>query len=87
MVLGYRMGAAQENISQEIIKSMKMLIPDKTTIDAYGEKVKPIFDVIEKAMLQNARLREARDILLPRLMTGMIDVDQYQPENLIKDAA
>ena len=29
-------------------------------------------------MQQNQRLKEARDILLPRLMTGMIDVDKIK---------
>ena len=35
-------------------------------------------------MKQNNHLKEARDILLPRLMTGMIDVDKINFSNLIK---
>ena len=34
---------------------------------------------------QNALLKEARDILLPRLMTGMIDIEQVElPEAMLK---
>jgi hypothetical protein len=36
---------------------------------------------------QNQRLREARDILLRRLMTGVIDAETYHPAQLLKDAA
>lgn len=32
-------------------------------------------------------LKEARDILLPRLMTGVIDVESYDPAQLLKEAA
>jgi len=35
----------------------------------------PIFESVENLIKQNQLLKEARDILLPRLMTGMIDVD------------
>ncbi len=87
LVLGYRMGAAQENISQEIIKSIKVLNPTDEIIRSYANLVRPIYDSIENFMRQNQRLREARDILLPRLMTGVIDAEKYQPENLLKEIA
>jgi type I restriction enzyme S subunit len=87
LVLGYRMGAAQENISQEIIKSIKVLNPTDEIIRSYANLVRPIYDSIENFMRQNQRLREARDILLPRLMTGVIDAEKYQPEKLLKEIA
>ncbi len=87
LVLGYRMGAAQENISQEIVKSIKILNPTDDLIRSYADIVRPIYNSIENLMRQNQRLREARDILLPRLMTGVIDVESYNPADLLKEVA
>ena len=49
--------------------------------------VAPNFRVINNLVIQNEKLREARDILLPRLMTGMIDVEQFDPAKLLNEAA
>ncbi len=77
LVLAYRMGAAQENISQEIIKVIKILDPGDALLREYGDIVRPIFDKVENLLKQNALLKQARDLLLPRLMTGLIDIDDY----------
>ena len=42
----------------------------------FKQKMKPIFKQVHNLTTQNQRLKEARDILLPRLMTGMIDVEK-----------
>lgn len=49
--------------------------------------VSPILAEVSNLTRQNTRLHEARDILLPRLMTGMIDVESYDPAQLLKEAA
>lgn len=87
LVLGYRMGTAQENISQEIVKSIKILNPTDDLIRSYADIVRPIYNSIENLMRQNQQLREARDILLPRLMTGVIDVESYNPADLLREVA
>ncbi len=43
---------------------------------------KPILQLIDNLYLQNDKLKEARDILLPRLMSGLIDVEELQNETL-----
>lgn len=73
-ILRYRMGAAQENISQEIIKSLQIIVPVEDLLLTFGENLKPIYDLIENLIRQNRLLKEARDILLPRLMNGEIEV-------------
>jgi type I restriction enzyme S subunit len=40
----------------------------------FGKKVRPIFDLIDKLELQNENLRQTRDLLLPKLVTGEIRV-------------
>lgn len=77
-VLSFRMGAAQENISQSIIKSIEIVLPREQCLIQFGEVIKPIYQLIKNLYLENRILKEARDILLPRLMTGMIDVEKIQ---------
>lgn len=73
-ILSFRMGAAQENISQGIIQNIEIIKPNGDLLNTFGENAKQYYDSIINLLNQNQRLREARDILLPRLMMGMIDV-------------
>ena len=57
-------------------------MPSKEIIDEFVKQYKPILELRMKLKDQNKSLKEARDILLPRLMTGMIDVEKMDLENL-----
>jgi type I restriction enzyme S subunit len=59
---------------EEFIGEQKITIPKETELRAFTEKVKPIFTLISTLGEQNSKLREARDILLPKLMNGQIEV-------------
>ncbi|MBX7154271.1 MAG: restriction endonuclease subunit S [Bacteriodetes bacterium] len=59
---------------EEFIGEQKITIPKESELRAFTEKVKPIFTLISTLGEQNTKLREARDILLPRLMNGEIEV-------------
>jgi len=59
---------------EEFIGEQKITIPKETELRAFTEKAKPIFTLISTLGEQNSKLREARDILLPRLMSGEIEV-------------
>lgn len=56
------------------IRAYPFLLPPDSIIDSFGDIVKPIFDTIQKRNQQNAQLSEARDRLLPKLMSGKIAV-------------
>jgi type I restriction enzyme S subunit len=59
---------------EEFIGEQKISIPKEAELKAFTEKVKPIFTLISTLGEQNSKLREARDILLPKLMNGQIEV-------------
>jgi len=59
---------------EEFIGEQKITIPKETELKEFTEKVKPIFTLISTLGEQNGKLREARDILLPKLMNGQIEV-------------
>jgi len=67
-------GAATKFLTLKILNDIDIPLPEKKIMTEYEKLVKPIFEL--KAILteQNTKLREARDILLPRLMSGEIEV-------------
>lgn len=62
-------------INSKIVKSIPFIIPEKRILREHNKLVKPILGVINNLNIQNQHLREARNLLLPRLMMGLIDVE------------
>ncbi|MFV0198833.1 restriction endonuclease subunit S [Empedobacter falsenii] len=56
------------------LKDSEIIIPTEDIAKRFEELVKKNFDAIQNLRTQNQRLREARNILLPRLMMGMVEV-------------
>lgn len=66
--------AAQPGINQESLKSLKLIWPSEDKIDEFNKEVESSVKLIFVLAKQNTKLREARDILLPKLMSGQIEV-------------
>jgi type I restriction enzyme S subunit len=73
-ILNFAAGSAQPNISPTQIESMKFLLPKEFLLKTYMEICYPLFSQRLILMEQNGRLKQARDLLLPRLMNGEIKV-------------
>jgi len=61
-------------INSKVVKAMPVLLPPKKVINDYKKDVENDFNLIQNLLKQNTKLREARDILLPKLMNGQIEV-------------
>ena len=61
-------------VNSTIIKNMPFLMPSKDVLNVFSDKVAPIFNNIKILSSQIRLLTEARDRLLPKLMSGEIDV-------------
>ena len=83
-VVGSSTGSTVKHTSPTKILFFKPKLPslDSKLIFQFDKFAKPIMELIDKLYLQNDKFKEARDILLPRLMSGMIDVDEVQMETL-----
>jgi type I restriction enzyme S subunit len=79
----YCSGAAQPQLTNDAMKNLSVVLPSKNLIEQFNDIVMPSLEVADNLRVQNQNLREARDILLPRLMTGVIDAETYQT-NLTK---
>ena len=71
-------GAAQPNISTSQVENIPMIVASEPIIALYEDKIDPICKEIQIIKAQNAILQETRNILLPRLMSGEIDVENME---------
>lgn len=73
-IVSLAQGAAQANISQKTLRDLKMLWPDNLLLETFLNCVLATYQQIECLCLQNSKLVQARNLLLPRLMNGEIAV-------------
>lgn len=67
-------GAVQQKVSQQNLKKVPAIIPSKQALSAFDEIIQPIFAQIRNLRDENANLSQLRDTLLPKLMSGELDV-------------
>ena len=68
-------GAGQQNISGVVVKNWEITVPNKKTIEDFAKMAKPYFENAKSLQSQLRLLTEARDRLLPKLMSGEINVE------------
>lgn len=66
----------QEKIAN--LKKVPAIIPSSTALSSFDELIQPIFSQIRNLRDENARLTSLRDILLPKLMSGELDVSAIE---------
>jgi len=62
------------NINKNKFENIKINIPSENVLAEFYQTVNPIFNQIALLIDQNQKLAQARDLLLPRLMSGEIEV-------------
>ena len=71
-------GAVQQKVSQQNLKKVPAIIPSSTALSSFDELIQPIFSQIRNLRDENARLASLRDALLPKLMSGELDVSAIE---------
>jgi len=69
-------GSAQPHIYPKHIEGMSVINLDKSTIEDYTKEITPMFRMIGANKQENVRMAELRDSLLPKLMSGELDVSE-----------
>lgn len=67
-------GSAQPHVYAKDINAMKITIPEKEYLERFDRYAKVYFNKIKTLQGQNERLKTARDLLLPKLMSGEVEV-------------
>ena len=66
--------AVQANLSLTTIKSLPIAVANKDTMSKYDKLVHSLFALMKNNEVENRRLSNLRDTLLPKLMSGELDV-------------
>ena len=68
----------QTELPRERVKAMELRLPDNDTLARFNVVIAPIVSLIITNQQENVRLSSIRDALLPKLMSGEIDVSDIQ---------
>ncbi len=71
-------GAVQPKISQANLRSIQVVIPPEYNLREYNDLVEPLFSLFRANEEECKTLTALRDTLLPKLMSGEIDVSTVQ---------
>ena len=71
-------GAVQPKISQANLRSVQVVIPPEHNLREYNDLVEPLFSLLRANEEECKTLSALRDTLLPKLMSGELDVSAIQ---------
>lgn len=69
-----QVGSAQPHVYAKNINKLNIIIPEVKYIKMYNDLVNPMFEEIKKTSEKNKILTKQRDLLLPRLMSGKLEI-------------
>ena len=71
-------GAVQPKISQSNLNKVPVIIPSEAELGVFDTLIQPVFAQIRNLRAENDRLAAIRDTLLPKLMSGELDVSAIE---------
>lgn len=74
LIQGIKGGSAQPKFNKTDFKSLPVILPPQDILHRFHETVCPMFEAIDANQAENRRLAALRDTVLPKLMSGEIDV-------------
>lgn len=67
-------GSAVPSMTTNILNSMQLYIPDEKTLEKFENIVSPMYSAMQENTKESKILANTRDTLLPKLMSGELDV-------------
>ncbi|MHC5597942.1 MAG: restriction endonuclease subunit S [Nostoc sp.] len=78
----YNSGAAVPTLNRNDIHGLPVVIPSAKILEKFNSNVEPLFILKKNLIKINENLRQTRDLLLPKLISGEIDVENLDIDNL-----
>ena len=75
-IINLNSNAAQPGINQKGVKGLSILVADNNSLNRFDEIAKPILSELFCLAKKNNILRKTRDLLLPKLISGKVDVSE-----------
>ncbi len=80
VISGYVTGTAQPKINQQNLNRIPVISPPQSVLEKFNQMIEPNFNNIVALNLKNANLQQTHDLLLPKLISGEIDVSEFDIE-------
>ena len=74
LIQGIKGGSAQPKFNKTDFKNLPIFLPPDDLLEQFHQIVKPMFELIDENNTENQALTRTRDTILPRLMSGELDV-------------
>ncbi|MEW6584960.1 MAG: restriction endonuclease subunit S [Nitrospirota bacterium] len=74
----YSTGTKMPVIKWDVFQQMKVLIPKREVIRRFYDVVWPMMQLVKNTFVRNSNLRRTRDLLLPKLISGELDVSELE---------
>ena len=71
-------GSAVPSMTTNILNAMQLYIPDDDTLSIFEKTVAPMYSQMQENKKQSVNLEKLRDALLPKLMSGELDVSDVE---------
>ena len=71
-------GSVFTNLKTDILKAYPFILPDEEILNSFNDIVVPVFEKIKNNSREINGLAQLRDALLPKLMSGEIDVSEVE---------
>lgn len=78
-------GTTVAHLGDKHIKEITLLLPRTDVMTELGLRFRAIDDLVQNLRLRNANLRRTRDLLLPRLVSGELDVSELEIAGVAED--
>lgn len=73
-VMGHKVGAARDFFRKDSVRNLPIIIPSKFILEKFSESVLPLYQQIDVLRKINKQLFASKNILMPRLMNGDIEL-------------
>ncbi len=71
-------GSAVPSMTTSILNAMELRIPSPETLESFESSVAPMYEMMQGNETQSHKLAELRDTLLPKLMSGQLNISKVQ---------
>ncbi|HEY7196347.1 MAG TPA: restriction endonuclease subunit S [Gaiellaceae bacterium] len=80
-------GGAQQHINKGVVENVLIVRPPSRVLSSFNDAARPLGDEIATLLRSNRVLESIRDTVLPRLVTGAIDVSNLDLDVLLEESA
>jgi len=71
---------SHQRVKPDDLMQLPSVVPSEALVRSFDTHVEPILDLIHTLRVKNQKLRLTRDLLLPRLLSGHVDVSNLKDE-------